>query len=329
MLRGHHRLSPQIRGTNEAEIHRDRGVLSMKKFMLATAALGVLALPAVAADMAPAIYKAPVPVAIAYGWTGWYVGANVGYGWGDPSTDFTATGTNISFPGVIPISNSLAFTDSHSQRLSGVIGGAQLGYNYQFNPSWVLGFETDIQGSGERGSGTSSVPFSGALCTGATNPPPTCFVTTPYNAAATTSYEAKIDWFGTVRGRLGFLVSDQFLVYGTGGLAYGQVSASGTTSVNGSSAFGPFAAPGAGAFSVSSTKVGFTAGGGVEGKLWSNWTWKAEYLYVDLGSLNAAGSFSGVQEFAGPLTALTGASTANTHFRDNVVRVGINYQLSH
>ncbi len=305
----------------------------MRQFLLVTAAFGLFALPAIAADMAPApllAYKAPVAVPIVYNWTGWYVGANVGYGWGDPNTDLVASGNNISFPGPAAISNSLGFAGSHSQRMSGIIGGAQLGYNYRIGPMWVMGFETDFQGSSERGNGTSAVPFSGTFCSGVVILPPLrCFATTAYNATATTSHEAKIDWLGTVRGRLGLVVYDQLVVYGTGGLAYGQVSASGTTSANGSSGLGPFAAPGTGAFSESSTKVGYTVGAGVEGKLWSNWTWKAEYLYVDLGSLNAVGSFSGLTELAAAYTPSTGTLAANTHFKDNVVRVGINYQLSH
>jgi outer membrane immunogenic protein len=181
----------------------------------------------IAADMP---VKAP-PIVVPYStWNGFYVGGNVGYGWGDPSTSLAASGTNISFPGVIPITNSLAFADSQTQPLRGVLGGAQFGYNYEFNRRWVLGFETDIQ-SGGQGSNNSAVPFSGAFCTTAINPPPTCTVTTPFNATATNSYAARIDWFGTVRGRLGFLLYDQFLVYGTGGLAYGRVSTSGTTFV--------------------------------------------------------------------------------------------------
>jgi opacity protein-like surface antigen len=52
------------------------------------------------------------------------------------------------------------------------------------------------------------------------------------NGMALSNYQAKIDWFGTVRGRLGLLVSDQLLIYGTGGLAYGRVAVSGGTNVS-------------------------------------------------------------------------------------------------
>jgi outer membrane immunogenic protein len=240
--------------------------------------------------------------------------------------DIAGNGSNISFPGIIPIPNAFAFAGSQASRLDGAIGGAQFGYNYQFDPRWVLGFETDIQASGERANKTSVAPFSGAVCTIASSPPPTCVGTTPFSAAATTAYQAKIDWFGTVRGRLGYLVNDQLLLYGTGGLAYGQVSASGITSVNGAVVgFGTFA-PGASAFSVSSTKVGYTVGAGIEDKLSSNWTWKLEYLYVDLGSLGAAAPFPPATTFAGE-TTITGTMNANTHFNDNIVRVGLNYKF--
>src|SRR5262249_53839841 len=92
----------------------------------------------------------PPPV---YSWTGWYLGGNVGYGWGGANTDTAGSGTSITF---FTITNPPAtFADSAKQRLQGVIGGVQIGYNYQIGPQWVLGFETDIQASGERGSNTS------------------------------------------------------------------------------------------------------------------------------------------------------------------------------
>src|SRR5271166_6927719 len=87
----------------------------MKKFLLTTAALGALALPAMAADMAPApVYKAPVPVAVGYNWTGFYVGANVGYAWGheDLNSNFTcptgggAASCAYSFPANLAVVNA-------------------------------------------------------------------------------------------------------------------------------------------------------------------------------------------------------------------------------
>ena len=192
----------------------------------------VLAPMASAADLPRKAPVAPLPPPV-ISWTGFYAGLNVGYGWGDADPDVAGTGTSISFPAIIPITNSLAFGGAHSQNLNGVIGGGQVGYNYQFSPKWVLGVETDIQGSGQRKTSTFSDPINAALCTAASSPPPVCLGTSPFNGAAVSGYEAKIDWFGTVRGRLGWLVTDQVLLYATGGLAYGHVGVSGNVNVSG------------------------------------------------------------------------------------------------
>lgn len=110
-----------------------------------------------------------------------------------------------------------------------MIGGGQVGYNYQFSPNGVLGLEADIQGSGERGSGQFADPFATSVCgftlLGACVP-------FPLNGMALSNYQAKIDWFGTLRGWLGLLVGNHLLIYGTGGLAYGKVAVSGNTNIS-------------------------------------------------------------------------------------------------
>lgn len=210
----------------------------------------------------------------------------------------------------------------------------QFGYNYQFSPIGVLGFEADFQGSGERGSGTFTDPFSSLFC-GVFGPSGVCNpgfpAQLPVTGTAMTNYQANIDWFGTVRGRLGFLVGDQLLIYGTGGLAYGRVSVSGSTNASAAliTSVGqviPFT-PGTAAFGASGTNVGFSVGGGIEGRLsWlsPNWTWKVEYLYLDLGSLDTAAPFSAT---FGVESTATGTVTTHTHFTDNIVRAGLNYQF--
>jgi outer membrane immunogenic protein len=269
-------------------------------------------------------------------WTGWYVGGNVGYGWGNPNTDIAGSATSISFPnGNIPFTNPpITFADSATQRLQGVIGGGQIGYNYQVNPRWVVGFETDIQ-SGQRANNTFTSPFSGSLC-GFSLTPTTCLAgaTVPFNGVATSSVEAKLEWFGTFRGRVGVLLNDGLLLYGTGGLAGGQISVSGN--VNASAAVPAVLAsfgPNTSTFAQSKTTIGVAAGAGLEGRLapWlsPNWTWKLEYLYVDLGSLDTSTPFAAVTSasaltFLGPLA---GTMTTHTHFTDNIVRVGLNYQF--
>jgi outer membrane immunogenic protein len=122
----------------------------------------------------------------------------------------------------------------------------------------VLGFEADIQ----RGSDTFTAPLSGTVCHGLVAlrgganwipiPP------LPLKGAAVTSQEAKIQWFGTVRGRVGMLISNGLLLYGTGGLAYGHVSVLGDVTVSATSSqvsFGPTTST----FSQSKTNVGFAA----------------------------------------------------------------------
>jgi opacity protein-like surface antigen len=189
----------------------------MRKLLITAAAFAtLLGTPALAADMP---LKAPPPPPPIVSWTGFYVGGNVGYSWGDPRTDAAGSGTAPTFNFGPPLSFPFpfAFTDSNAARLKGAIGGGQIGYNYQVAPRWLLGLEADFQGSGERGSNSLVDQISAPLCFSASSPPPTCVATTPSTTGAVTGYEAKIGWFGTVRGRAGFLLTDQILVYGTGG----------------------------------------------------------------------------------------------------------------
>ena len=112
----------------------------MKKLLLATTAFVVLAVgSATAADLRPAYKAAPPPPV--YSWTGLYWGVNVGYSWGQAKDEVSLLGVG---------------TFSESQKVDGVIGGFQSGYNYQFG-QWVLGFETDIQASGQKGGTTLQV----------------------------------------------------------------------------------------------------------------------------------------------------------------------------
>jgi outer membrane immunogenic protein len=144
------------------------------------------------------LVKAPPPPV--YSWTGFYVGGNIGYGWGNPKTDTPGSG-NISttVPGLPP--NNYVFAGTDTQKTDGVIGGGEFGYNYQYSPKWLIGFEANIQGSDQRKSSALANLISGPLCVVAAGS--VCVGTTPLNGAAVTGYDAKIDWFGTVRGRIG------------------------------------------------------------------------------------------------------------------------------
>ena len=216
----------------------------IRNLLVAMGALGALAAasPVAAADM---VLKAPPPVA--YSWTGFYAGGNIGYSWGNADSNY-----NEPFFGLL----GLPVPISTSQSLDGVIGGGQVGYNWQANKTWVLGLEADLQGSGERGSSSTGDPYLNT------------FNAVTLDPTLTLTNKADIQWFGTVRGRVGVLATPTMLLYASGGLAYGGICASG--SVNDG------AVPGTTwSFSNSTTKVGWTLGAGIEGAIpnTSNWTW--------------------------------------------------------
>ena len=244
----------------------------MKKLLLVGAALIVFGGSALAADVrrpAPA-YTPPPPPPPVYNWTGLYWGGNIGYSWGEAKRDFSVIGVG---------------TASGSEDIDGVIGGFQSGYNYQFG-TWVVGFETDIQASGQKGGSTFNVRAF-----------PLTTVTTDH----------KLDWFGTSRSRLGFLWSPNVLAYGTFGVAYGRVKDSATITVAGlGSATGTF----------KDVKAGWTAGAGLESAWGGGWSVKLEYLYIDLGDTE--------RTLATP--ALGTFLTETRRTTDNIVRVGLNYR---
>jgi outer membrane immunogenic protein len=222
----------------------------MKKFLLGSVALIALAGTAAAADL-PA--KAPVykaPLAVAYNWTGFYVGINGGGGWGTSNWDGIPSSFNTS---------------------GGLIGGT-LGYNWQAGSPWVFGLEGDLDWANIRGSTSTPVAQCGPGC------------------------GTKTDWLGTLRGRVGYAF-DRVLPYVTGGLAFGDIKAT---------------QPGFGG--ASSTKAGWTLGGGLEFAIAGPWTAKVEYLYVGLGSTSCA---------AGVCDQLA----MNVNHNMNLVRAGLNYRF--
>ena len=117
------------------------------------------ALAASAVASAPIALAAPPSVP---SWTGFYAGANIGYGFGDAKTGTAGSATSISFPTVTPVTNNFPFASAQKQGMDGLLGGAQVGYNYQYSARWVLGFEADIQGSAQRGSKTFADALAGS-----------------------------------------------------------------------------------------------------------------------------------------------------------------------
>src|ERR1700734_371299 len=169
----------------------------MKKLFLSGVAFGALALPAMAADMAPApVYKAP-PAAVAIcSWCGWYVGANAGYAWSNSNSVDTSTANVSSIAGLNGnIGGAIATqgTGSASSTGNGFIGGGQLGINWQAG-NIVYGLETDIQGLADSNN-SSSITNVGTVPGAAT----------PISSTGTITSSKSVTYLGTLRGRVGFL----------------------------------------------------------------------------------------------------------------------------
>ena len=261
--------------------------------VIATAVFAVVTAisTASAADLAARPYtKAPPALGEVYNWTGFYIGGNVGYSWGRSRDTSTLTNT----------AGTVLFTSIDRSDLNGVVGGGQIGHNWQVQ-NWVWGLEADIQGTDEHGSRAFTCPT--AICT------PSAIILVAPGPAVPVSLNQKLEWFGTVRGRAGVLVTPKVLLYATGGLAYGEVKSTETVGV-------------LTGFSNSDIRVGYTVGAGVEGVIGGNWTAKLEYLYVDLGKVSSSFLTTAPAFGGGVLT-----SNFSSRITDNVLRAGINYRF--
>jgi outer membrane immunogenic protein len=246
------------------------GTFAMKRLLIAGVLAGLSPACADAADLGP--YGAPPPPGNYYepvrdmpwSWRGFYVGLNTGYAWGGDDT-VTLSGSGIG-------------TASGSLSPSGWFGGGQIGYNAQFQ-SLVFGIEADLQGSNISDSFGGPIPGS------------------PYFAQAST----KVDWFSTIRGRVGYAAGPA-LLYATGGFAFANVD----TEI---AAIGPGTSV---SFSNDQVKTGYTVGGGIEWAFAPNWSLRSEYLYVNLGD----------QDFTAP-----GGYAAHTETDFHTVRMGLNYRF--
>ena len=281
--------------------------------MVMTAALSGSAL---AADLPSRSYtKAPAAAAPAYNWSGWYGGLNAGWVGGSGSVNNDASIVSTSTAPVNAEAMASGATNT-ADKSSGFIGGGQFGYNYQFSHLFVAGFEADIQGlTGAHKQSSSVTPLldvNGNIASVVTN--------------STTTRD--LSYLGTLRARVGVLVVPSFLLYATGGLAYGGVK-SDTTIAQSVTITETDPLPStltSGSFSQ--TRVGYAVGAGGEWMLSSNWSAKLEYLYYDLGS--ATYTTGGIANDPTGLphdgTAAV-ATSSKVRFNDNIVRVGVNYHF--
>ena len=215
-----------------------------------TATLTALALLAGSANAADfAMPMKAPPPLLVFSWTGFYIDADIGYARGKDTTTEYLTSTN-TFAGFNP-----------TYKISSAVGGLYAGYNYQIG-SAVLGVESDIEAANIRG----------------------CFIDPVVGGAGTTL----LDWQGSLRGRLGF-TADKVLFYGTGGLAFADISHTYPNLVTGI------------AETTAGLRTGWTAGAGIEVALMPNLLARAEYRYTDYGpyrydSVTSFPGFTGQQE---------------------------------
>ncbi len=252
----------------------------MKSILLATTAVAVVY--AGTANAADLPMKAVAPAAIPVSnWSGPYIGAHIGAGRMSESATHTGPFREQGEP--------CMYNAGCVASATGVVGGVEVGYDWQ-DRYFVYGVAadwtwTDLKHTQQRTSGTT-----------------------------TYTHQAKIDWLASFRGRMGLAV-DNTLVYVTGGVALGHLKSSvGTTcatcTTSSTSNYG----------GLSTTKVGWVIGGGVEHRWTRNWSFKAEALYYDLGRETGCGPGQ---------NGGTGGTGYCTEFHHEVIvgRVGVNYRF--
>ncbi len=251
------------------------------------AALATLAVsPAFAADAV--IYDEPTPAAIAaapaVNWTGFYVGGQLGGAFGGDDGVFSLSPFTPALQAAFAPGFSGEFEDS-------ILGGVHAGYDYQFG-SFVVGALIDISAAdvSDTQSGFSVTP-------------------------ARYTITRELDYLATLRARAGFAFADRFLVYGTGGLAYGEVDFS-------------YEQPGSAAVTTTSggqeDDFGYTVGAGFEALVTSNVSLGLEYLYVDLGGNDFEANLVGGPFGAAPGTIGTGS---DEDFDFHVVQVKASFRF--
>jgi|SRR5208283_2294513 len=261
----------------------------------AFAAAATLAGSAFAAEPAPA--PPPPPP---FTWTGIYLGGQIGYAWGnddifynayDPLTGavFNPSSFNVPIVSVSP---------------SGVIGGAHVGFNYQIDKplgGFVLGVEGSIDGTSlHKSVAADFAAFGGSSVSASTN----------------------TDIQGSIRGRFG-IAWDRLLAYATGGVAFSGFNTNYSFIGNTSAAL-----PGGPVFgtnSFSNTRVGWTAGGGIDYAVTNNWSVFAEYRYTSFGTVGNtwldSAVFTTVPGLAG------GSLFSNRTLSQSQVQVGFSYKF--
>jgi outer membrane immunogenic protein len=273
----------------------------VNKILPAVIAWAALVMPTAAANMpvkAPIKSPAPAP-SRGFSWGGCYLGGNGGYGWGDGGANLVVPGDAGSafFYGSGIAAGGLPAAIPFSEH--GFLAGDQIGCNYQLYPAIVAGIEADFDGGNVGGSSfsTSNAP---TLTPGA------------FLASST------LHWLSTVRGRLGWTPYDNWLVYATGGVAFGSVR----NTYN-------LAFPVVGDFFASSqtdSRTGAVWGAGLEWAFYRNWSLQAEFLHYNLGTATDLLTPGG-RDIAFIAAGAFALASNNFPLSGNIFRLGLNYKF--
>lgn len=274
----------------------------LRSGLLIAAVLGA-SQTAIAADMA---VKAPrVEAAPVWSWTGLYAGVHGGWAW--TNDDAVGSSFTSALPGLLPLAVA-----THDLSTDGAIFGAHLGYNWQLNPTWVVGIEGEFTGANLN---ITSGPFTAAV------------PIAPGSQGHTLTLGRDVNWLASVRGRLGYTWGPG-MIYATGGIAWADIDYRSAYSS------GTFCATGgvggclvSGAFN--DTATGWTIGAGWEQMINNNWRFRVEYAFYNFDGLNTAVT---IPAFNGVNGCLVGgaACTLAANFPDldiHTIRVGASYKF--
>ncbi len=258
----------------------------MKKRRAALTGLAALTL----FDIVGAQAQAQTPV---FNWTGYYVGVHTGYRIGEFGGNVPSAAPEFDCCGLV----GLQFTSvPFSANAGSGIFGFQAGYNYQVSPDWLVGIETAWSwGRGTARFSALSETSGGFFSTNSLN------------------YKMQLTWSGDVRGRLG-IVKNDWLFYGTGGVAFQQVKVSGNTEYS-----DEFGVSILGNSAQRKVLFGYVIGAGVERMTADRWTWRLEYLFADFGRQDFSTSFIGTDS----VVTFTGSPPLNIDLQTHTIRVGV------
>lgn len=264
-----------------------------------------------------ALAQSSRPASPAYNWSGWYIGVNGGYGWANGRLDATPNdpAAGILFPG----GGGFGSPEAPFARVSkgGGFGGAQVGYTWQQTPHWVAGLEADFQGGSIKARGSNVQDIGSGVFAG---------------IFKQTEAEMNLQWFGTVRGRIGYLATNSLMLYGTAGIAVGGIrrSASFARGVESPSGL-TVGFLGFGFVCVdtipcivgtrTAAELGVVAGAGAEWMVAPNVSVKAEYTYLYFGKPEVTAV---ALNYGASIPASINASI-DTHF--HLARIGVNYHF--